>query len=247
MDAVPVGCADISADKQSIQMVATDVPKDSGMPTSTSCSARGVSISVISARLQLDRKTVRRYVQSDSVEHLLAPVSKRGSALDEHMPYLRQRWDAGCTNALRLLEELRGRGYNGSHRSVRRLVQSWRGAPPAAVNTQAPPKPRVVAGWMTRPATALTDDEKQRLQQILAGCDTLRQVNHVADFAGMVRERGGKHLDTWIAAAKASGVKQLVEAANVWQSEIRPPSPPRSPGRVARRHRKCTRAPATGH
>ncbi|MFI6369160.1 hypothetical protein ACIBG0_41410 [Nocardia sp. NPDC050630] len=65
------------------------------------------------------------------------------------------------------------------------------------MNTPAAPTPRDVAGWMMRPATALTDDEKQQLQQILADCDTLGQVNQlVVDFAGMVRERGGKHLDT---------------------------------------------------
>ncbi|WP_433754631.1 ISL3 family transposase [Nocardia sp. CA-135398] len=177
---------------------------------------RGVNISVISERLRLDRKTVRRYVQADSVEHLLAPVAKRGSALDDHTPYLRQRWDEGCTNALRLLEEVRERGYTGSHRSVRRLVQTWRVAtPPAATNAPAAPTPRDVAGWMMRPTTALSDDEKRQLQQILAGCDTLRQVNQlVADFAGMVRERGGKHLDTWIAAAQASGIKQLASFAD---------------------------------
>ncbi|WP_245672686.1 transposase, partial [Nocardia anaemiae] len=127
--------------------------------------ARGVNITVISERLQLDRKTVRRYLQAEDVEHLLTPVPKRGSALDEHTPYLRQRWDEGCTNALRLLEELRERGYNGSHRSVRRLVQTWRTAtPPPATKTLAAPTPRDVAGWMMRPATALTDDEKQQLQ-----------------------------------------------------------------------------------
>ncbi|MGF6889403.1 transposase [Nocardia sp. GAS34] len=178
--------------------------------------ARGVNITVISQRLQLDRKTVRRYVQADAVEHLLASVAKRGSALDEHTAYLRQRWAEGCTNALRLLEELRERGYTGSHRSVRRLVQSWRTATPlSAASTPAAPTPRDVAGWMMRPATALSDDEKRQLQQILADCDTLRQVNQlVADFAGMVRERGGKHLDTWIAAAKSSGIKQLAGFAD---------------------------------
>lgn len=178
--------------------------------------ARGVNITVISQRLQLNRKTVRRYVQADVVEHLLAPAAKRGSALDEHTAYLRQRWDEGCTNALRMLEELRERGYTGSHRSVRRLVQTWRIVTPLpATSTPAAPTPRDVAGWMMRPAAVLSDDEKRQLQQILAGCGTLRQVNQlVADFAGMVRERGGKHLDMWITAAKSSDIKQLAGFAD---------------------------------
>ncbi|MFI6369159.1 ISL3 family transposase [Nocardia sp. NPDC050630] len=43
--------------------------------------ARGVNISVISGRLQLNRKTVRRYVQADSVEHLLAPSPNMAAPL----------------------------------------------------------------------------------------------------------------------------------------------------------------------
>jgi transposase len=38
----------------------------------------------------------------------------------------------------------------------------------------------------------------------------LRTVDQlVSDFGGMLRQRQGQHLDTWIAAAQASGVSQI--------------------------------------
>ena len=56
-------------------------------------------------------------------------------------------------NAVRLTAELRDRGYQGSERSVRRLLQSWRAgtASPTAVAANTP-KPRHVTGWIIRPA-----------------------------------------------------------------------------------------------
>jgi len=68
---------------------------------------------------------------------------------------------------------------------------------------------------MMKPAADLTDDEKQHLKQILHHSDTLTTVNQlVSDFAGMVRERQGRHLDTWIAAAKDSRITHLHSFAN---------------------------------
>ncbi|WP_329405751.1 transposase [Nocardia vinacea] len=64
-------------------------------------------------------------------------------------------------------------------------------------------------------AADLTDDEKQHLRQILHRSDTLTTVNQlVSDFAGMVRERRGRHLDTWIADATDSGITHLRSFAN---------------------------------
>ncbi|WP_329409235.1 transposase [Nocardia vinacea] len=90
-------------------------------------------------------------------------------------------------------------------------MQDWRTAPPPPVDAPPPaPTPRQVTGWMMKPSADLTDDEKQHLQQILHRSDTLTTVNKlVSDFAGMVRERRGRHLDTWIADATNSGITHL--------------------------------------
>lgn len=177
---------------------------------------KGVNITTISEKLQLDRKTVRRYAHAGTADELLARTGRRGSILDEHIPYLRQRWGEGCTNALWLYTELREqRGFTGSQRSVRRLLQTWRVTVPQTTTGEETPTPRDVTGWMMRPVAKLSDDDIRRLRQILDRCDTLHQVNRlVSDFAGMARERGGKHLDTWIAAARNSGINHLAGFAD---------------------------------
>ncbi|RJO77686.1 transposase [Nocardia panacis] len=101
---------------------------------------------------------------------------------------------------------------------MRRLLNTWRTTPlPAShvLTMRKPPKSREVAAWMMRPAAKVTADERAQLNQILERCDTLRQVDRlVSDFAGMAREREGRHLDTWISNAKASGIAQLASFAD---------------------------------
>jgi len=110
-----------------------------------------------------------------------------------------------------LSTELRERGYRGSARTVRRLLQAWRDGAikPTAVVAVAP-KPREVTGWIIRPAAERTDREQSDLARVLQRCDSLRTVDElVSDFAGMLRQRQGQHVDTWITQVRASGVAQL--------------------------------------
>ncbi|MFI5782598.1 ISL3 family transposase [Nocardia sp. NPDC051570] len=174
---------------------------------------QGVSIRAISTKLNLDRKTVRRYACAQTADALLTVDTGRRKKLDDHVPYLLQRWEQGCTNAETLYTELTGRGYKGSARSVRRLLETWRAAtsPQAAIAAAVrPPKPRDIAATMMRPIAKRSDDENAQLQRIVDRCDTLKQIDRlVSDFAGMARERHGRHLDTWIATAADSGIAQL--------------------------------------
>ncbi len=161
--------------------------------------------------LNLDHKTVLRYARATTAEELLTQMPRRTSKLDAHTAYLVQRWQEGCTNAARLAEELRGRGYRGTDRSVRRLLQTWRAtAIPPNPTPVSTPKPRQVTGWIIRPAAKRTEQEQADLARILDRCPILRAVDQlVSDFAGMLRHRQGQHLDTWIAQAQASDISQL--------------------------------------
>src|SRR5207245_987580 len=120
--------------------------------------AQGKGLRAIGRELQLDRKTVHRFVAAASVEDLLAQMTSRAGMLDDHLPYLTQRRNDGCTNVDTLFAELRQRGYRGSVRTVYRHLQSLRdtGMPPPRKTSPAPapatPKPRRVACWiMTHP------------------------------------------------------------------------------------------------
>jgi transposase len=83
--------------------------------------ADGRSVREIAAALGLSRNTIRRFARAASPEELLVHdgTGRRASILDEHAPYLRERWNSGCTNATLLWQEIRARGYQGSCRQVR--------------------------------------------------------------------------------------------------------------------------------
>ncbi len=67
--------------------------------------AQGLSMPMIARRLELDFKTVRRYLRADSVEPLIAG-GMRISKLDPFKPYLHQRLSAGARNAAALHAEI---------------------------------------------------------------------------------------------------------------------------------------------
>jgi hypothetical protein len=80
---------------------------------------QGMQLKVIAARLGVHPDTVARYADAASIDELL--VGKhRSSKLDPFKDHLDARWNAGCTDAVRLTEELRERGYPGTARTVRR-------------------------------------------------------------------------------------------------------------------------------
>ncbi|WP_433600485.1 transposase [Nocardia sp. CA-135953] len=178
-------------------------------------SEAGMSQRAIGIRLNLDRKTVRRYMRATDPDQLLGAIPMRASGLDVHLDWLTERWQQGCTCAKQLHLELRARGYTGSARTVRRLIGGWRAGLPPAAPLVGPPTPREVAGWIMRPHKNLSEDEKSQLKAVMAHHDVLREVYRlVRDFAGMIREhRDARHLEAWVAAATACGEKPLVSFA----------------------------------
>lgn len=68
--------------------------------------ATGLSLSAIGRRLQLDRKTVRRYRHS-GLDDVLASARDRGAGvLDPSADYVQHRFGAGCTSSMQLCREL---------------------------------------------------------------------------------------------------------------------------------------------
>lgn len=177
---------------------------------------KGIGNTAISRALNLDHKTVLRYLRAATADELLTEVVPRTRDLDRYVAFLAERWEQGCTNAAWLTAELRERGYRGSERTVRRQLHTWRdgSVKPTAVKAVAP-KPREVTGWIIRPAVERTEREQADLARILQRCDSLHTLDQlVSDFGGMLRQRQGQHLDAWIAQARSSGVAQLAGFAD---------------------------------
>ena len=163
--------------------------------------------------LGLARNTVRKFARAASPDELLVNdwSSARRSALDEHEPYLRQRWNDGCTNAAQLWRELRDRGYAGGKTQVRHYLGRFRGTVVMPSPVPRPPKPKAVTAWiMTRP-DKLEDPDRAALGAILAACPELAAVaGSVRSFAKiMTRLRGREDLEDWMTAASETAEPAL--------------------------------------
>jgi len=86
---------------------------------------QGLSMRAIARRLDVNFKTVRRYVRASSVDVLVAG-GVQVSVLDPFKPYLNDRLADGERNATRLLAEIIGQGYTGGYNTLARYLRPLR-------------------------------------------------------------------------------------------------------------------------
>jgi transposase len=106
----------------------------------------GVSITEIARQLNMDRKTVRKYLRQAPREYERKPKSWK---VDPFRAYLRERWELGVTNAARLFAEIQKRGYGGGVTQVRAAVSPWRseGQERAFVRFETAPGEQAQMDW----------------------------------------------------------------------------------------------------
>jgi transposase len=178
----------------------------------------------IATQLGIAKNTVFRYLRTPTFPER-KPRSDRGrSLLTPYTPYLLERWNAGCRDAVRLFRELQQRGYTGSYVTVARYAQRVRQAQGQTPRQRRPrhPLPRVTApphrALTPRRATWLvlrrpeqrTPAEEHLLAQLTAQDAQLADAIALAqDFAQLVRQRQPAHLDPWLARAAESPLAPL--------------------------------------
>jgi transposase len=167
--------------------------------------AQGKGIKPIMRETGLAKETVRRFYRAATVDELLAKVRDgRPSILDEHKPYLHQRWNEGCTNVRQLYAELRERGYKGGYGTIRDYVLPFRQAAAAPPAVPGPPKARDLASWILTDPDNLHDEEKAKLAQARERCPHLDSLaGHVTEFAKILTGLHGGRLDDWVTAVEA--------------------------------------------
>ncbi|GAA2500718.1 hypothetical protein GCM10010406_41540 [Streptomyces thermolineatus] len=178
-------------------------------------------------QLQLSRGTVRRLARAATADELLVGRwANFPSILDDHKPYLHQRWAEGCTNATRLFHELKERGYEGGTTVVRRYVSRFREAFPAAGPPRRDPTVRDVTSWLTRYPDSLAEDESTQVKELLARDPALAYTaEHVRAFAELMNNRQGRLLHRWIADVRSDDLPDLHTFVNGLGQDLTP-SPP---------------------
>jgi hypothetical protein len=178
------------------------------------------------------RKTVRRYLQADTFP-ARAPRPSGRRQIAPFLPYLRQRWQAGCQVATTLWRELVAPGFTGSFPAVARVVKPWRVAAgtPNAPPSRDPPSPRQVSWWLlewlkpkSHNATAATSpaaaaghrpDRRRLIQALCERCPAIQHAQQLGNaFIALVREHRPQDLNAWISAVLASGLGELIGFAS---------------------------------
>ena len=167
--------------------------------------ADGKNVTTIMRELRLAPGTARRYYRAASVDEVVAgTLTGWPSKLDDHKPFLHQRWNSGCTNIGQLHREITARGYRGSYGTVYAYLRPFKAlacAPPAV---PAPPKVRHITSWILHDPATLDESEQASLDAVRAHCPHLDALaSHVTGFAKILTGLRGEQLDAWIATASA--------------------------------------------
>jgi len=109
----------------------------------------GLSISEISRRTGHDRKTVRKMIASGSQPVYRPRSATTSSKLDPHRAYVLQRMKVGVNNAVKMLRELRARGYDGGITILKEFMRPHRSREKAVARYETPPGYQAQVDWGT--------------------------------------------------------------------------------------------------
>jgi transposase len=182
---------------------------------------QGWTAPAIAQHVGMSLRTVQRDLHSATFVGRKRRRDHGESGLNPYKPYLLERWNAGCSTAMRLFRELRQRGYAGGYGVVaayaRRLRQA-QGLPPGhrrprqplpavAEPPCQPLTPRRATWLVLRRETKRTDTETQQLTALRAQqAEVAEAIDLAQDFATLVRQRQPTQLDPWLKRATTSAV-----------------------------------------
>ncbi|MEV4450609.1 ISL3 family transposase [Streptomyces mirabilis] len=184
---------------------------------------KGWTISAIARRLNLDRKTVRRFRDTD-LDELLASARERrpNGILEPFKAYLNARFaeTQGQVSGTRLFLEIHERGYRGSRQVVRKHLAALRASTAEPVRADIP-SPRKITSWIMRPRETLTESQDQRLLQVRLTCpDITRACDLARTFTDLVRHRRGYLLPEWIRQAEQDAPKPMQGFAGFLRQDL---------------------------
>lgn len=115
----------------------------------TSLHQQGLSIRAISRQTGWSRQAVRAALFNKVPKPFQAPP--KASKLDPYKDHVRQRYEHCALSVVRLLEEIRPLGYQGSRVTLQRFIQSlqpmWKLRPQLTVRFETPPGHQAQADW----------------------------------------------------------------------------------------------------
>jgi transposase len=183
---------------------------------------KGYSQKAIGSELNIQRKTVRRWLRTGQFPERKRPSGRR-QKLADFDDYLRQRWDEGCHNATRLLHEIRDRGYKGCRSMVAKFVAGWRhtGRPSGKLNAPERIAPKHAAILAARAPDQMTGEQQTLLDRLTCVCPDLIRLRDLAlRFRDALKGQEGEILQKWINEVKQCEFGPLVRFGYGLQKDL---------------------------
>ena len=184
--------------------------------------AQGLSMLAIIHKLQVSPTFVRHVTRMDVLPEASYRKS-RPSKLDPFEPYLNQRWDEGCKNAMQLWREVKEQGYPGGYKRVYQWRQKqWlledSGVNPTVTTPVTLPfrqvrqsfAPRQLAWLLMHPSERLSAAEKAVLNELINRNPAIGTAQGLAQgFRQLFRDKQPEQLVAWFEAVRESGLDDL--------------------------------------
>lgn len=164
----------------------------------------GWTISAIARRLRLDRKTVRRFRDTDLDILLASARDRRPGVLAPFKAYATARFTdtGGNVTAPQVLAEIHAQGYRGSVQAIRKHFAALRKGTAEPVRADVP-SPRKITSWIMCRREDLRPKDEERLLQVRLACpDITRACDLARTFHDLVTHRRGHLLMGWIRQAE---------------------------------------------
>jgi len=180
---------------------------------------RGVSKSEIARRLNINWRTVSKYIRIDECP-IYAGCRSGSSLLAPYMDYMTKRWDEGCHNATQIWHEIRELGFGGARRTVGDWATKKRKSMESSVSDRMS---RKIAPWsasraawlLVKQKEELTEEDKQALERMKEADEKITEAYDLGQrFTGMIRERRPESLLPWLEDAAKSRISALKGFAN---------------------------------
>jgi transposase len=218
-DMSPAALPDVAAVKSVVPTPKPGTPspsrREANFAEAMRLSRAGASISRISRLLEVDRKTLRRWISTGELPSWQQP--NRGRATDVHLPYLEQRLAEGCHNASLLWRELKVLGFRGRYTAVKTWVGEQRPAETRARlqredgSIWSPPSTRRIACLMMTDAARTDTQDASFVAGLLSKAPTLADtVSTARRLALLLRHKSQETLATVLEAAGRTLLRPFV-------------------------------------
>jgi len=176
--------------------------------------AEGWNYSQIARHLQINIRTVKRYILGGELPKRGAPLLRLTSSVTPYMAYLERRWQEGCQNKTQLWQEIQAQGYQGSRSSIYRALKGFRAAlgPWTASPKVARPKRRALSPrqgmWLLAQSREELNEEERAVRDVLEGAhaEIAAATSLAQRFQALLRERDEAALEGWLEDASESGI-----------------------------------------